>query len=221
MALRTGPHRVRIAIFVIRSVVLASATLVVLSACASGQPDVVAAIPSPTASGSQPATAASDDVTMSIADVMRSDERFSRYRDILERTETQIAESILAVFDFPAARMGNNRDGVTVFAPTDAAFEALDQAVLAVIEDPQVDNDLLYSLFGHHYVHRLYPSHEFEPGDQVTWRRSASGPVQLGTDPFSWGGHPIVQTDIRAANGYIHAVDGVVVPDDLAAAAGT
>lgn len=169
-----------------------------------------------TASATAAAAPGPDDT---IADVLRSDPRFSRFRDVVARTQTPIADSVLDVWDWPATRMGDDRDGVTLFVPIDAAFEALDPAILAVLEDPDVDNALLYDLFGHHYVHRLYPSSAFEAGDQQTWSRSAGGAVQLGLDPPTWGGHPIVEADIRAANGWIHAVDGVVVPDDLAAAA--
>lgn len=196
--------------------------LAVVTACGSSEPAAGAASPSPDASAPQPATVDLDEAsTMTIAEVLRSNEHVSRYRTVVERTETPIAESILAVWDWPAGQMGADRDGVTVFVPTDAAFEALDPAVLATIDDPDVDNDLLYSLFGHHYVHRLYPSDEFEAGDQGTWRASASGPVQLGLDPLTWGGHRIVQTDIRTTNGIIHVIDGVVVPDVLADAAGS
>ena len=175
--------------------------------------------------GSAPATAQpvvtvapEEAATMTIADVLRADERFSKYRALVERTRTPIAESWLEVWDWNAARMGDDRDGVTVFVPTDAAFEMLEPAVLAVLDDPDVDNELLYALLGHHYVHRLYPSRSFEPGPQATWRRSASGPVELTLDPLTWGGSSIEQTDLRTANGYIHVIGGVVVPDEVAAA---
>lgn len=70
-------------------------------------------------------------------------------------------------------------------------------------------------------VHSPYPTEDFKAGDQTTWRRSASGPVQLSLAPLTWDGHSISETDIRTTNGVIHVIDGVVVPDDLAAAAGT
>jgi len=156
---------------------------------------------------------------MTIAEVLRTDDRFSRFRDIAQRAPTGIAPSWLDVWDFDASQMGDNRDGVTVFVPIDAAFEALDPAILAVIEGPDADDELLYSFLGHHYVHRLYASSDFEPRPQDTWRQSSSGPVELTVDPATWGGHAIVQTDLRALNGYLHVIDGVVIPDEVAAAA--
>lgn len=164
--------------------------------------------------------AAEEAASMTIAEVLRTDERFSRFRELAERTMTPVAPSWLDVWDWDASRMGDAREGVTVFVPTNAAFEALDPAVLAVLEDPEVDNPLLYAVLGHHYVHRLYPSETFVAGDQSTRRRSLSGPVQLTLDPLTWSGHPIEVVDLRTANGYIHVIGGVVVPDDVTAAAG-
>jgi hypothetical protein len=39
--------------------------------------------------------------------------------------------------------------------------------------------------------------------------------VELTRDPLTYGGCPILQTDLRAANGYIHVIGGVVVTDQL------
>lgn len=160
-----------------------------------------------------------DAEAMTIAEVLRTDERFSRFRELAERAQTPVDDSWLAVWDWNAERMGDDREGVTVFVPTDDAFDALDPAVVAVLEDPGVNNGWLYDLLGHHYVHRLYPSDEFEAGPQRTWRQSASGPVQLAVDPVTWGGQPAEQTDLRVANGVLHVSGGVVVPDAVTAAA--
>jgi hypothetical protein len=35
-----------------------------------------------------------------------------------------------------------------------------------------------------------------------------------------WGGCPLAQTDIRVDNGYIHVLDGIVIPDEIQQAAG-
>ena len=155
---------------------------------------------------------------MSIADVLRSEPRFSRFRDLTGRTVSEgLGQSWLEIWDFEANRMGDNREGVTVFVPTDAAFERLDPSLIDAIEDPDLDNEVRYNLLGHHYVHRLYPESDFAAGPQRTWR--GGGNVELTTNPLTWGGCPIVETDIRVSNGYIHVVDGVVIPAELRQAA--
>lgn len=188
------------------------ALLLLLTGCAAPQSDSLAADPLDIV---EPEDAA----TMTIAEVLRADGRFSRFTAILERVDTPVASSTLDVFDFDAARLGDDREGVTLFVPTDTAFEALDPAVVAVLEDPDVDNDLIYSFFGHHYVPRLYPSEDFEAGPQSTWRRSPSGKVELNLDPLTFGRQPVEETDLRTANGYIHVLGGVIIPDTVAEAA--
>jgi hypothetical protein len=151
---------------------------------------------------------------MSIADLLSSEGHFSKFQDLTSRTVSEgLDKSWLEIWDFPGSSMGDNRDGVTVFVPTDAAFESLDPGLLATIQDPGLDNEIRYNLLGHHYIHRLYPASEFEPGSQRTWR--GGGSVELTLDPPTWGGCPVVQTDIRVNNGYIHVVDGIVIPLEL------
>ena len=155
---------------------------------------------------------------MSIADLLRAEPRLSRFRDLTSRTVSEgLGQSWLEIWDFEGSRMGDNREGVTVFVPTDAAFERLDPSLLAAIKDPDLDNEIRYNLLGHHYVHRLYPESDFAAGPQRTWR--GGGSVEMTTNPLTWGGCPIVETDIRVSNGYIHVVDGVVIPAELRQAA--
>lgn len=166
-------------------------------------------------------TAASDDTPpveptaeMSIADLLRADVQFARFCRLTERsTSPGLGLSWLEIWDLPAERMGDNQDGVTVFVPTNAAFDTLDPGVHAALERGGVANDLQYALLGHHYVHRLYPSSAFEPGPQRTW--SGTGTVELTLDPITFGGCAVVQADLRVANGYVHVIDCVVLPPDL------
>lgn len=213
--------------------------VVLLAGCASGAQD--GADPPPTAGASPTGGAGAGEASgtavptsaMSIAQVLRADGRFTHLLDIAERSRPT---SAVRVWESPAEDIGDDEDGITVFAPTDAAFEALDPTVAAAMEDSDADDfdqqqerrAVLYDVIAHHSVHRLYPSSEFEAGPQETWsnhpwnRRAESNPsapVELGTDPLTWGGHPVIETDIRAENGYIHVVDGLVLPDDLAEAA--
>lgn len=161
----------------------------------------------------EPATASET----SIAGVLAGDPRFTQFCRIVEGTFSPgLGLSWLEIWDWPASRMGDNQDGVTVFAPTNDAFAALDPALRTALDDGAVDNQLLYLLLGHHYVHRLYPSADFENGPQRTW--AGSGTVELSLDPLSYGGCNVIETDIRASNGYVHAIDCVVVPEQMAEA---
>ena len=168
--------------------------------------------------GSDPGVTGEATAEMSIADMLRAEPRFSRFRDLTIRTVSEgRGQSWLEIWDFEGSQMGDNREGVTVFVPTDAAFERLDPSLLEAIEGPDLDNEIRYNLLGHHYVHRLYPESDFAAGPQRTW--SGGGSVEMTTDPLTWGGCPIVETDVRLSNGYIHVVDGVVIPADLREAA--
>lgn len=155
---------------------------------------------------------------MSIADLLRTDPRFDHFRRWADETiSTGLGLSWLEIWDMSAGRMGDDRDGVTVFAPADSAFESLDPALASALADG-LDNELRYTLLGHHYVHRLYPSSDWRPGPQRTWRGSRS--VELTLDPPTWGGCSILQTDIRVNNGYVHVIAGIVLPAEARQAAG-
>jgi len=161
----------------------------------------------------EPATASE----MSIAGGLAADPRFTQFCTIVEEAFSPgLGLSWLEIWDWPASRMGDNQDGVTIFAPTNDAFAALDPALRTALEDRAVDNQLLYSLISHHYVHRLYASTDFEEGPQATWGRSTT--VNLSLDPLTFGGCNVIETDMRASNGYIHAIDCLVVPDEIAEA---
>lgn len=145
---------------------------------------------------------------LSIAGFLSSDERFGVFRQIAEEASAMSGRTTwLEIWDWPASHMGNDRNGVTVFVPTDEAFALLESDILESIADGSVD---AYELLGHHYVHKLYPSSDFEPGPQTSWR--GGGEVELTLEPPTWGGCPILETDIRVKNGFIHILGGVVIP---------
>jgi Fasciclin domain len=106
---------------------------------------------------------------------------------------------------------------VTVFVAANAAFDRLDPVLASALREGGLDNELRYTLLVHHYVHRLYPSSEWESGPHRTWR--GGGSIELTLDPPTWGGCPIAQSDIRVNNDYIHVLDGIVIPDEIQQAA--
>jgi uncharacterized surface protein with fasciclin (FAS1) repeats len=171
------------------------------------------------ASGDEAGVTEAEAAGMSIAELLMTDPRFDEFRNLAAQTVSEgLGMSWLEAWDMQAEQMGDNRDGVTVFVPVNAAFERLDPGLASVLREGELDNELRYTLLGHHYVHRLYPSSEWESGSQRTWR--GGGIVELTLDPPMWGGCPLAQTDIRVDNGYIHVLDGIVIPDEIQQAAG-
>jgi Fasciclin domain len=163
---------------------------------------------------------------LTVADVLRRDERFSQFRKLAAETDTQVAISWLEIWDQPTDRPGN-RMWLTVFVPPDTAFAALDPEIRTAFERGRLDNLVRYTWLGHHTVHRPYPSRMFTEGPQGNWQPTGlgtwenttgpSGPVdvELTLDPLTYGGCPILQTDLRTVNGYVHVIGGVVLTDDL------
>ena len=215
--------------------ILAVTTLMVVAACGDADPAPTTsdfdAGPTTTDSDSAPASCAGlgqpgdangdeEGVTqaeaagMSIAELLEADPRFEEFRKLAAATVSEgLGRSWMEIWDMRAEQMGDFREGVTVFVPTDGAFERLDPGLATALDGGELGNGLRYTLLGHHYVHRLYPSSEWESGPQRTWR--GGGDVELSLDPPTWAGCPIVQTDIRVANGYIHVLGGLVVPDEI------
>lgn len=105
-------------------------------------------------------------------------------------------------------------DPITVFAPTNAAFDALPEGVLdAALADP---DGLLTTVLTYHVV----------PGTVL-----AEDVVGLSSAPTLQGEEiavdgtvlngsvNIVETDITACNGVVHVIDGVLLPPSVADAA--
>jgi hypothetical protein len=173
--------------------------------------DDAGALPTEATSAAQPTS------DLTIAGLLTSDPRFELFCGIASQAVSPgLGLSWLEIWDWPASRMGDNQDGVTVFAPTDDAFATLDSVVLAALENGALANEVLISLLAHHYIHWLYASADFQPGAQPTRGRSTT--VELSLAPLTFGGCAVVETDIRVANGVVHVLDCVVVPVELAEA---
>jgi uncharacterized surface protein with fasciclin (FAS1) repeats len=97
----------------------------------------------------------------------------------------------------------------TVFAPTNAAFEALPAGLLEKLLLPE-NVDVLTSILTYHVVPGLVMSTDVAAGDVATVEGSN---VTLATE----GGVKIndanvVSVDVAASNGVIHVIDAVIVP---------
>ena len=97
----------------------------------------------------------------------------------------------------------------TVFAPTNDAFAALDAATLEAVMN---DSDLLTSVLLHHVIgDAVVMAADVAAGEVET----LGGTVTIEGDAdagFTINGAPIAVTDIKAGNGVIHIMGGVIVP---------
>lgn len=145
----------------------------------------------------------------SLADLVASDPLFSQLAGLVEVAE-------LGGVD------GLGGDGpLTVFAPTDAAFDAVfDQlgadAFGAVTSDPA----LLRTLLLHHVTEARIMSDELTTGS-LTMLDGTDIEVDADSVTFTSGSSvagvadPATQLDIEASNGVVHAIDRILVPPGL------
>lgn len=101
----------------------------------------------------------------------------------------------------------------TVFAPTDEAFAALPPEVLDQLLQPE-NKETLRQVLTYHVVPGSITSPSVTPGEVET---VAGEPITIEDNAgnITVGGAAVVQPDIIASNGVIHAIDQVLLPPEL------
>lgn len=102
----------------------------------------------------------------------------------------------------------------TVFAPTDAAFRAVPQSIL---EPLLADRELMAKVLAYHVVSSGTPLSARElrsVGSLTTLERS---PIELDrrNGKLYVNESRVVEADLEASNGVIHAIDQVLIPPDV------
>ena len=97
----------------------------------------------------------------------------------------------------------------TVFAPTNAAFDALPDGTLdALLEDiPTLTGILTY-----HVVGEKLTAADVVVSTEVSTLEGTAAEVMVTDDGVTIAGATIIATDIPAANGVIHVIDAVMIP---------
>ena len=95
----------------------------------------------------------------------------------------------------------------TVFAPTNDAFAALDEATLEAVG---ADTDLLTSVLLYHVLDGEVLSTDLEDGAMVPTLNGAS--VTISLDPVMVNNANVVIADLIGTNGVIHVIDAVLIP---------
>ena len=102
----------------------------------------------------------------------------------------------------------------TIFAPTDAAFAKLPQDAVRDLFKPE-NKEVLVKILRYHVVQGNLPSSGLKSGELKTIE---GGPINVKVDSGKGvmvNDAKVVQPDIKASNGVIHAIDNVILPPDL------
>lgn len=137
-----------------------------------------------------------------IVDVAAGSEDFSILVQAIEAAELA---SVLA-----------SSDDITVFAPTNEAFEALPEGALDQLLLPE-NREALRQVLTYHVLPQQVVAAEVATGEVPTL---ADAPLALMVDEATGtvmiNNAQVITPDIMASNGVIHAIDQVLLPPDLA-----
>jgi transforming growth factor-beta-induced protein len=106
----------------------------------------------------------------------------------------------------------------TVFAPTNAAFDAL-FAQLGVSGVDALSKEQLTPILLYHVLGQEVPSSALKAGQTATTLQGGLVTILKGEGKVTVNGINIVIPDVEASNGVIHAIERVLLPNDLVAVA--
>jgi len=124
---------------------------------------------------------------------------------------TQLVAALVRA-DLAGAFTGGFEDNLTVFAPTDVAFEALYDA-LGVNGVEDIDLETLTNVLLYHVVPARAFSQDLRNGAELpTLLEGATLSVDLGSLQINTSGLVPSALNIHATNGVIHVIDSVLLP---------
>ena len=101
----------------------------------------------------------------------------------------------------------------TVFAPTDDAFAALPDGTLDVLLKPE-NKATLTAILTYHVVAGKVMSTDLQDDTTTPTVQGDTVAIDLDNGPMIDNAN-VVTADIEAANGVIHAIDAVILPDGV------
>lgn len=101
----------------------------------------------------------------------------------------------------------------TVFAPTNAAFEALGKEKLQALLKPE-NKDKLVKVLTYHVVAGELTSSDLKSGETKT-AEGGEVKIKVNSGSVMVNNAKVTKADIKASNGIIHAIDKVLLPPDL------
>lgn len=104
----------------------------------------------------------------------------------------------------------SNAGPFTVFAPTNAAFDKLPAGTVEDLLKPE-NKDKLKAVLEHHVMTSALAADFFQEGQSMGMVDGTNATFHVkGKDVYI--GEAKILASIRASNGYVHVIDGVVVP---------
>ena len=133
-----------------------------------------------------------------------------------ETTELSTLVSAVGGYDDLVAALGDNEASLTVFAPTNTAFQTLLE-VLGYSSLDEVPDDLLKQVLQYHVVGSAAMSSDLNDGQSLeTLLEGESVMVSINGSTVMINMSTVVTADIEATNGVVHVIDAVLVPSFIA-----
>ncbi|MBW4677307.1 MAG: fasciclin domain-containing protein [Desmonostoc geniculatum HA4340-LM1] len=103
----------------------------------------------------------------------------------------------------------------TVFAPTNDAFAALPAATLEQLQQPQ-NREALVKILSYHVVSGAVTASQLSNGELKTIEeRPVNIQIDRANNQVAVNNARVIQADVPASNGVIHAINQVLIPPDI------
>ncbi|MFN6469568.1 MAG: fasciclin domain-containing protein [Nostoc sp. SerVER01] len=103
----------------------------------------------------------------------------------------------------------------TVFAPTNDAFAALPASTLEQLQQPQ-NREALVKILSYHVVPGAVTASQLTNGELKTFEeRPVNIQIDRANNQVAVNNARVVQADVPASNGVIHAINQVLIPPDI------
>ncbi|MCH2449670.1 MAG: fasciclin domain-containing protein [Gracilimonas sp.] len=102
----------------------------------------------------------------------------------------------------------------TVFAPTNAAFEALPEGVLEMLLKPE-NKDQLTAVLTYQVVSGKVMSGDLKDGMMPETVEGSKAEIAINYGKVKVDGANVAMADIEASNGVVHVIDAVILPPSI------
>ncbi|MEH2063300.1 MAG: fasciclin domain-containing protein [Nostoc sp.] len=103
----------------------------------------------------------------------------------------------------------------TVFAPTDQAFAALPAATLQELQQPE-NREALIKILRYHVLPGAVTASQLSSGELKTVEdKPVNIQIDRANNQVSVNNARVIQADVKASNGIIHAINQVLIPPDV------